>query len=309
VAALAEATATQPRATTAAVWEALKEWKAECRGYPDDIAVLYVSGHGIQWGSRDDAIVLLEDFSNDEAFLNQAIDVGGTLKGMAGDDMPQVQFYFVDSCRIQPDEYSKYEGAGKPMRLRNDFIGEDLRAALIYYAACPQTAAKGRIGPGTYFAEALVHCLNGTALQGPDLRSTLSVARTHWHVSGSNLLTRLQESINEVARRDKEKQDVVQGGLIRPAVFSASPTPPTVTVVVDVDPDSAAQVAFAELWNWNRSMQIRQRMPCWRRPLKLDGVPVGIYLLELSASAPYKPHLPIAVNAQPPEWNEPITLS
>ena len=304
---LATASAKQPRANSDEVWQALQDWQKDCEGSPDDIAVLYVSGHGIQWGSKDDAIVLLEDFSKDQLFLNQTLDVGRTLKGMSGDNMPQTQFYFVDACRIQPDEYKKYEDAGTPLRLRSQFTGEDLRSAPIYYAACPQTAAKGNRGKGTYFAEALIDCLNVYALQGPIKNSTFSIARNHWHVNVSSLLMTLQDRISEVARPDRERQDVMLGGLIRFAVFSASQSPPDVTVVVDVDPDSAARVTFAELWSSNRSIQIKERSPCWSRPLKLERVPVGIYLLELSASPPYKP-LSIAVDAQPPQWSEPITL-
>src|SRR5262249_55745214 len=59
----------QPRARTDEVWQALQDWQDDCRGHSEDIAVLYVSGHGIQWGSKDDAIVLLEDFSKDQNFL------------------------------------------------------------------------------------------------------------------------------------------------------------------------------------------------------------------------------------------------
>jgi hypothetical protein len=305
---LAEASATQPRANTAEVWQALQDWQKDCAGNPGDIAVLYVAGHGIQWGSKDDAYVLLEDFSKDQLFLNQAIDVGRVLKGMSGDQMPQAQFYFVDACRIQPDEHSKFEDAGTPLRLRSQFNGEDLRSAPIYYAACPQTAAKGHRGRGTYFAEALIDCLDLYARQGPNKNSGLPITRNYWHVSVNSLLATLQDRISEVARPDGVKQDVMIGGLVRPSVFCASESPPDVTVVVHVDPESAAQVAFAELWSSNRSSQIKQRSPCWSRPLKLEKVPVGIYLLELSASPPYKGRT-IAVDAQPPQWNQPIILS
>jgi hypothetical protein len=305
---LVAAALTQPRALTQDVWKAMQEWKVDCRGHVDDIALLYVAGHGVQWGSKDDAIVLLEDFSKDELFMNYTIDVGKTLKGMSGDDMPQAQFYFVDACRIQPDEYAKYEYAGSPLALGSKFTGEDLRAAPIYYAACPQTTAKGHRGKGTYFAEALVDCLETYALQGPIKNSAMAVARDHWHVSVAGLLANLQDRLTEVARSDKEKQNVVIGGNVRTAVFCASATPPNVTVVVDVDPDGAAQVAFAELWNFNRSMPIKPRAPCLPRPLMLRDVPPGLYLLEVSAKAPFSPQL-IAVNAQPPEWKEPISLS
>lgn len=305
---LAKVSAVQPRAKTAEVWQALQDWQNDCAGNPDDIAMLYVAGHGIQWGSKDDAIVLLEDFSKDQLFLNQTIDIGRTLKGMSGDNMPQTQFYFVDACRITPDEYRKYEDAGTPLRLRSKFTGDDLRSAPIYYAACPQTAAKGHRGKGTYFAEALIDCLNVYARQGPNKSSTFPVVRDYWHVSVSSLLTTLQDRITEVARTDGEKQDVMMGGIVRPAVFCATESPPDVTVVVDVNPDSAAQVAFAELWSSNRSTRIKERSPCWPRHLKLEKVPVGIYLLELFADPPYKTQSVIAVHAQPPQWSEPITL-
>jgi len=306
---LSAVSAKQPRANTTEVWEALQGWQSDCAGHPDDMAMLYVAGHGIQWGSKDDAIVLLEDFSKDQLFLNQAIDIGRTLKGMSGDTMPQTQIYFVDACRITPDDYRKYEDAGTPLRLRSTFTGEDLRSAPIYYAACPQTAAKGHRGKGTYFAEALIDCLNLYARQGPNQNSTLPTVRNYWHVSIASLLTTLQDRITEIARSDKEKQDVMMGGIVRPAVFCASESPPDVTVVVDVNPDSAAQVAFAELWSSNRSTRIKERSPCWPRFLKLENVPVGLYLLELTADAPYKSPSVIAVHAQPPQWNEPITLS
>jgi len=217
---LATASAKQPRANSDEVWQALQDWQKDCEGSPDDIAVLYVSGHGIQWGSKDDAIVLLEDFSKDQLFLNQTLDVGRTLKGMSGDNMPQTQFYFVDACRIQPDEYKKYEDAGSPLRLRSQFTGEDLRAAPIYYAACPQTAAKGHRGKGTYFAEALIDCLDIYARQGPIKNSTLPIVRDYWHVNVSSLLMTLQDRITEVARPDKKKQDVMLGGMVRNAVFA-----------------------------------------------------------------------------------------
>lgn len=299
----------QPRAKRAEVWQAVQDWKQDCAGHPEDIAVLYVAGHGIQWGSKDDAIVLLEDFPKDERFLDWAIDIGKTLKGMSGDTMPQIQFYFVDACRIQPDEYSKFESAGDPVYPISKRGGDDLRAAPIYFAACPQTAAKGHRGRGTYFSEALVDCLDLYARQGPIKNSSLLAAQTHWHVSVSSLSDTLQDRIKEVARPDREKQDVVMGGLVRPAVFCASPAPPNVTVVVSVDPEDAAKLAFAELRDWSQSTVIKQSAPCVPRPLVLAEVPVGIYVLKVSVSGPNKNQYLFSVHAQPPEWNEPVKLS
>jgi hypothetical protein len=305
---LPQVPATQPRAKRAEVREALLEWQKDCSGHPDGIALLYVSGHGIQWGSKDDAIVLLEDFSKDTIFLDYAIDVGKTVKGMAGSSMPQAQFYFVDACRIQPDEYPRFQNAGDPLKLSSSYTGEDLRAAPIYYGACSQTAAKGRRGKGTYFAEALTDCLELYAQRGPIRNSAMQFARQYWHVSVEGLMTSLQDHVAEIARAEQERQDVVIGGNIRSAILCARPQPPRVTVLVDIDPDAAAQVAFAELWNSDKSMLIKKRAPCWERPLAFPDVPPGLYLLELSAQVPFKTASTIAINAEPPQWKEPISL-
>jgi hypothetical protein len=250
----------------------------------------------------------LEDFSKDELFLNQAIDVGATRKGMSGEDMPQLQLYFVDACQIHPDEHAKFEEAGAPLRFQSTFGGEDTRSSPIYFAACPQTAAKGRNGPGTYFAQALVSCLQGSALQGPDSQSTLPFAQQYWHASVLYLLEALQEAVTVIAAGDKEVQDPVLGGKTRRAIFCASPTTPIVTLVLDVNPDEAAKAAFAELLDWTGKTQVRPRVPCWTRPLTIASLPAGIYQLALSASEPYKPESPIRVEARPPVWKQSITV-
>jgi Caspase domain len=306
---LVQETAAQPRADTKNVWQALQDWKKTCQGHPEDVAMLYLAGHGIQWGDKDGAIVLLEDFSKDEAFLAQSVDVGRTVKGMSGSNMPQLQLYFVDACRIQPDAYRKYENVGSPMALRSMFDGTDLRAAPIYYAACPQTAAKGHRGNGTYFAEALVDCLRDFA--SPIDKSKDLVMKVYWHVSVSDLASKLDDRIREIAAGDREQQEVVLGGRVRPAVICACQNAPPVTIVVNVDPDEAAKGAFAELWIRTPQTQTRvtDRAACCPRPLTFSGVAPGLYLLEVSASPPFPPQSHIIVKAEPPRWNDPIKLS
>ena len=294
------------RATTAEVRQAMLDWQKDCRGHSDDMSVLYVSGHGVQWGSKDDGIVLLEDFSADQLFMDYSIDVGGTMKGMAGDDMPQTQFYFVDACRITPEEFQKQQYSGAPKRLASNFAGQDLRAAPIYFAACPQTKAKGNPGRGTYFAEALVDCLESEQ-QGPIPGSALTVAQRYWHVSISSLFARLQDRVSLVAKPDGEKQDVVMGGNGRDAVLCARETPPLVRVVVEVNPEDAAKLASAELWNELHDNRIRERQACIPRPLQMQDVAPGVYTLDITATAPYQGKS-ISVVAQPPEWRKPISI-
>jgi hypothetical protein len=187
--------------------------------------------------------------------------------------------------------------------------GPDIRTAPIYYGACPQTYAKGRAGRGTYFAEALVDCLNGAGLQGPIIGSSMPVAKTYWHINVLSLISALQDRITLIAARDKESQVVVSGGMLNSEIFCAALVPPPVTIIINVDPDDAAKVAFAELWKKYRTDRIGERMPCWERPAKLNAVNPGLYILEVSASPPYPTQSIVAVSAQPPLWNESIKLS
>lgn len=306
---LAAEAAALARPDTLNVEQALKSWRKRCEGQPGDVALLYVSGHGIQWGSKDDAIVLLEDFGESEdLFLKRAIDIGRTMKGMAGDEMPQTQLYFVDACQIQPDEHANFEDAGDPVRLSSKFGITDLRSAPIYFGAVSQSAAKGKNGTGTYFAQALVQCLTLDALEAPDESSVLEAER-FWHTTVSGLLPKLQDAVTDLAKIDGEKQDIVLGGRTRKAVFSALNGPPSVTVVLDVGPDNAAKASKAELRTAARDATVRGPADCWERPLVIKDVPAGVYFLEVSATGGFKPVSPIFVDAKPARWERRVIVS
>jgi hypothetical protein len=295
-------------ATTENVTQALDDWCADCRGHPGDIAALYISGHGIQWADKDDGIVLLQDFSKDGRFLNQTVSIRKVNNGMSGSDMPQTQLYFVDACSIHPDEYAKFvsDTVGTPVGLPSKFKGDDLRSAPIYFAACPQTTAKGRPNRGTYFAEAVVDCLSSAGLLGPDPNSELPIAQTYWHISITNLVERLQKLVTAIAKRDGQKQEVVAGGRLRAGVFCAAKVPPPVKITVNVDPAEAARVAHTELWQKNS--KVCDGIDC-QPPAVFDAVPPGIYTLRVNAAAPFSAMQNLELNAQPPSVNVPVSFS
>ena len=269
------------RADRANVDKAVQAWKARCVDNPQDIALLYVCGHGIQLGSHD-SMVLLEDFGeDDDRFLNETIDIGRTCRGMRGDNMPQVQLYFVDACRMTPPQVADYENSGTGVHVSGKATAEARRSAPIYFSAVEQSLARGRIGPGTYFSQALIQCLSRDALEAPDQQSDDEIKR-YWHTKVENLLSKLQEAVDGLA--GKNKQSVVLGGDTRPAFFSASRTPPTITVELDVEPDKAAMASQAELRNAEDDANVCGPHNCWERPLVIDGVPAGIYFLHLSAT-------------------------
>jgi hypothetical protein len=171
-----------------------------------------------------------------------------------------------------------------------------------------QTAAKGKNGTGTYFAQALVQCLNLDALEAPDEGSALPAER-FWHTTVSGLLPKLQDAVTAIAKVDGEKQDIVLGGRTRKAVFSALSGPPSITLVLDVEPDSAAKASKAELRTATRDATVRGPADCWTRPLVIKGVPAGMYFLEVSATGGFKPPPPILVDARPARWERRVTVS
>lgn len=284
------------RANTANVDAALKAWRARCVDRPQDIALLYVCGHGIQQGHQD-GIVLLEDFGeDDDRFLKETIDIGKTFRGMRADNLPQTQLYFVDACRMNASQLNDYLDQGEGVHVSGK-IGPEHRSAPIYFSAVSQTKANGEVGPGTYFSQALVRCFKRDALKAPDTQSDEEIER-YWHITVLGLQDKLQKAVDAVA--GKGVQTVVLGGATRAAFFSASKSVPTVTVELDVEPDKAARASEAELRTVGSNLNVRGGPhPCWERPLVIEDVPAGIYLLHVSAPDGFKPtsEVPIVVDA------------
>ena len=136
-------------ATRDNVADAVDEWHAASETNPDNVAILYAGGHGIQMSKDDGGIVLLEDFARRPASpLDHSLDVGAVRKGMAGPTMAQQQFYFVDACRVRPEAAAAFQTLGTGVGLQNPFEGAP-RCSAVYFSASPSTEALGKPGDGT----------------------------------------------------------------------------------------------------------------------------------------------------------------
>jgi hypothetical protein len=293
--------------TRETVEEHLFEWRDRCSGRPDNVAILYIAGHGVA-RSKVESYVLLQDFARTPNVLNGAVDVEGVQRGMAGATMPQSQFYFVDACRERMDEFAVYRNLGDPLELPETYGGADNRLAPILCSASPDTQAFGIVGNGTFFSTALLESLSGplwTAYEAPDERKKLFREKHHWHVSATKLLNAVGDRVQEIAAMHQREQTVVQLGQLRAGIggFHILREPPTVSVIVDVCPERAAELAQAELWRRDRSYLVGQRRKCSPKPLKLDGVPAGLYSLDLHMENPYKTTIGLVVPAFPPEFS------
>ena len=178
-----------PRRGARADWDnvalAVDDWMNDCATNPDNVAILYASGHGIQMSPDDGGIVLLEDFARLRNVLDHSLDVGAVRKGMAGPTMAQRQFYFVDACRVRPEEASSSD-AGNGVGLPAMFEGR-ATVSPVFFAAIPSTEALGEVGDGTLFVQALLECLD-TALGVDD------------HVVGGRLVGRDDDDADAAAQ-------------------------------------------------------------------------------------------------------------
>lgn len=226
-------------ATRPNVKAAIREWKRDCEKNREHVAVFYAAGHGIQL-SKDDSIVLLEDFADpDENVLEGAMDIGSIWRGMSNKRAAGIQFYFVDACRIKPEVFRRYEEApvGVTLDVEEDGSAD---AAPIFFSAAPRSFALGEPGKGTLFCQALLDCLRLHGVEGPD-------EENRWVVSTSSLLKRLRPRVAELAQEHRERQDAVPGGLPVDVIFHVLPKPPRVPLSISLQPGNASRFASARL--------------------------------------------------------------
>jgi hypothetical protein len=274
------ATAESPTKTN--VERALFDWRRECQGDPEGVAILYISGHGLQTG-RDASVVLLTDFAATGNVMTNAVDIGRVRHGMAGDDMSQRQFFFVDACRIAPDELTDWADLGDPFGLPSRFKGADYRCSPMFFSSSPDTPAHGQRGSGTLFSQALLQALSGPAAEdGPD-------DDRQWFVSPFSLQKSLSAGVAQLAAKLGAKQEAVVGGILKPAVFHYFKAPPEVSFTLEINPEAAHARALADLWNAERDDAFFRNERFMTKHLSRQ-VPAGVYSLDVRIDPPGAPY-------------------
>lgn len=291
-------------ATRENVEDALLRWKRRCRGSTDSVAVFYAAGHGAQV-SRNDPVVLLEDFARNDNVLNYSVDVGLVHRGMAGQDMAQTQLFFVDACRIWNETFARFRTLGTGVGLPEDSGQEDRRSAPVYFGANPNGHAYATRSAGSLFSQALVECLESWGAD--DQLDRLS----RWRVTTDSLLRALTERTELLAKRHGADQSVVGGGQMRTAPFHYFAEPPEFPLTVGIDPGAAQSVAWARLWNG--ADPVLDGAGFTSNPMTWS-VPGGVYHLHVAID-PQTPLyrssdlLPVAVLPHPTERSVVVSVS
>ncbi|HEX3476207.1 MAG TPA: caspase family protein [Kofleriaceae bacterium] len=292
-------------ATSANVAEALREFVDDCKRNPDDVAFVYVAGHGVQLTGHD-AIVLLSDVGSPRhlAVLDGAINVTACHSAMSHADTASTQFWFVDACRLERSdivrEFATLKGAitiDLPVRQSRDELEPASRAgdrpessfvSPIFLATSSQETAWANERERSVFCQALLESLRG-AMAEPD------GACPDWHVSTYSLAERLKRRVQEIAHAYGKKQHVETNGRWGKAVVHRLP-PPLVRLKVNLLPSQAAPFTSASLLR-NAKTPVRRIPKGW--PLITDIDP-GIYLLTVTAKAPFNSSVEDILDVKPP---------
>ena len=233
IAARMPANAVDGAATLANVKADLLAFRKACATHPDNVAIVYAAGHGVQL-SKNGAIVLLHDCGDDAHLteLEGAIDMAGVHAGFNHPDTAQTQFWFVDACRQEPAMAERYETMEAGLTL--DTLPGAVRTNPVFLASSTQMAAFARVGGRTLFCEALLAGLQGGFAAPPD------DLVASWHVSVSQLTTRLDQGVRALAKAESLEQPVDIGGRPTQALFHAFEQAPEAIVDVSVQPDGLA---------------------------------------------------------------------
>ena len=166
-----------PRATRRSVEMAVYDWLADVRCHQDNVAIVYVAGHGIQ-KTDEGAILLLEDFGKPKTpeVLTNSLDVMALQRGTKDDESnqpgsvtPRLQFYFYDSCRAHPELLDQYYTAGAGIRIPEPIGTQAPIASLISCGTLSRGTAW--VDPNTYstlYSQALIDCLDELVDTGED---------------------------------------------------------------------------------------------------------------------------------------------
>ena len=279
------------RATRDRVEAAFAAFMADCDRDVDNVAIVYVAGHGVQL-TKHEATVLLEDIAAPGArpSLRGAIDLIDCQRGMDHAATAGTQFWFVDACR-QPPEIAATFSAMKGAYQIDEYPGS-ARSSQCFLSASTLQQSFGRPGGRTLFCEALLRGLRADALSPPT--PPLCDA---WHVSSYSLSEALTRRVAAAASAAGEVQTVhhFTRGLSPYAVLHRLAGRPRVDLTVRLAPPDAAPVTTASVY-FESGSPVPDVPTAWPLVMQLEA---GLYSLQLETQRPYRPVIR-PLNLSPP---------
>jgi hypothetical protein len=285
-------------ATRAGVEAELGQFRTDCRNNRQNVAFVYIAGHGIQLNKRG-AVVLLYDFG-DPAHVNElhgAIDVVGCHAGMDENGIAQTQVWFCDACRQPPAIARRFERLEGALTL-SEGIGQ-VSASPLFLASSSRENAFAEIDGTSIFSQALLWALRGGGVAGPDENCG------QWHVGTSKLIRVLPPKVRSILADHAEDQHVDVAGRVLEVVTQRFTAPPPVDIVVNLRPEDAQPPPMA-LLRFNAREPPLDVPAAW--PLRFRG-PAGLYLLNVMVQPPFAHDVMKILDAAPPAFTDVVEVS
>jgi hypothetical protein len=280
-------------------------WHDDAGSSDDNMSFFYFAGHGVQ-RKKDDAVMLLEDFGDPlDGPLSNAVEIENFFGGMAPPADPtkkiaQKQLYFIDACRIAPQQFKALQWLNVPDIWAVELSGRDDRSAPIFFAAIPGTKAYALKGQQTIFSEALIRCLDGL---GSEPMEEDAQGQVKWRVNAYALSKALTAQIDELNKKYQLDQNYTPGGLFKDITINHLNNPPAVNVSVEIDPNTAVPYIALEVRDYMNNI-------VWSVPPHpyVKDLPAGHYIFKAKVANPPPPPLPSFVDFTRPLTVKPPTL-
>lgn len=263
-------------------------WRQDASQARDSRTFFYFAGHGAR-RSQHDCVMLLPGFGDGiGGVLADSMDTGTLRDGMAPTDIfpdiARTQLYFVDACRITPQEFRQFERMPTYGVFDTKVNDVDDRKAPIFYAAIPGTAAVGRSGKQSLFSDALLQCLEGAAGEAMEEDPA---GKVPWRVSATSLNEALVKIVKALNDQFGTEQEFEPGASV-PFEICQLATAPKVQVTLRLSPEEAGNAA-------KLSVTDSQGTEVWAQPPPLMPLPLsktleaGNYRIEISFASPDRP--------------------
>ncbi len=285
-------------ATLANVTAELIAFRATCDTSTDNVAVVFVAGHGVQL-TNTGAIVLLHDCGGAglPGLLSGAIDVAGVHDAFDHPGTAQTQFWFVDACRQKPGVARRFETLAGALVL--DQPGGAARSTPMFLSASTGEQAFARVGGISLFTEALLGGLRGGIAQTPDPGIS-----QRWHVSVLELVRRLRGRVEALAVVEGVEQSVDPAGRLNEALFHEYGAPPDVDVTVSLQPEAATHGSAGSLRHGKLGFVLENATE-W--PMQGRFV-AGFYELSIKPAAGFQ-RFSDFISVRPPAAHEDVELT
>jgi hypothetical protein len=263
----------------------LNDWRQDASGNTEGMTLFYFAGHGVQ-RSIGDSVMLLPGFGDGlGSALTNAIDTGNICAGMAPTlsfpNIARTQLYFVDACRILPEEFRRFERMQTTAAFDVELNSRDDRRAPIFYAAIPGTVANGLRGKQSLFSAALLEALAGSAGDADEDPQ----GNVRWRVTVHSLDTALSASLQELNASFGASQEYTSGGSQRDADICFLDGPPKVEVIVRLEPSSAESFGCLEIRDYQGQPVWTNGPPITPHPCTTQ-LPAGNYTVNVAFRPP-----------------------